>query len=278
MESNKKSKITLPLILLIAGIALVALGSVILSVTGADGYFERENIAESFSAENVEYLDIDVKTINFHFESYDGDEIIVDAHNIPKDRYSFSCSNDRFSIRYNNARWYEWYKIFGFGWFENNYNDSVITIKVPNKEYTDFAMSGGIGEYTISGLKSINADIDSGIGENRFIDCAISENVDIDMGVGKFSFENCSLNLADIDGGIGQLDFSGKILGGLNVDCGIGEISFEIDGYYSDYDIKSDTGLGEITIDRGSNGSGGSFSKIPIDIDGGIGEVSIKFK
>lgn len=73
-------------------------------------------------------------------------------------------------------------------------------------------MDGGIGEYTISGLKCINADIDSGIGKSRFTECIISGKINIDMGLGELSFENCSLNRSDIDGGIGQLDFSGKIL------------------------------------------------------------------
>ncbi len=278
MENSKKRKIGLPVILLIAGIVLVTLGTLIIKFTDTDKYFEKENINERFSAENIEYLDIDIITARFYLESYDGDEITIEAQNIPKDRYSFSCSNNKFSVKYNNARWYEWYKILGFGWFEKDYNDTVIKIRVPDKEYANLDMDGGIGEYTISGLKCINADIDSGIGKSRFTECIISGKINIDMGLGELSFENCSLNRSDIDGGIGQLDFSGKILGSLNADCGIGESSFDIDGYYSDYEIKSDTGIGEIRIDRGSDGTNGSFSKIPIDIDGGLGEVNIKFK
>ncbi|WP_124098408.1 DUF4097 family beta strand repeat-containing protein [Ruminococcus sp. Marseille-P6503] len=278
MENSRKRRLGIPVILLIAGIVLIALGTLLIKFTDTDKYFAKENINESFSAENIECLNVEAATANFYLESYDGSEIIVEAHDIPQDRYSFECSGNKFSIEYNQAKWYEWYKTFGFGWFEKNYNDSYIKIRVPDKEYAALKLEGGIGEYTVSGLKCINADIDSGIGKNSFTECTISGKLNIDMGIGELILENCSLNQSDIDGGAGQINFSGKILGGLNVDCGIGDSSFKIDGYYSDYDIKTDTGIGEIKIDRGSAGNNGSSLKIPIDINGGMGEVNISFK
>ena len=72
----------------------------------------------------------------------------------------------------------------------------------------------------------------------------------------------------------GETDFSGKLLGDAEIDGGIGSINFDIDGYKNDYKIKSNS---KVKINSTTE-ENELLYKIKLDIDNGIGEISLNFR
>ena len=101
----------------------------------------------------------------------------------------------------------------------------------------------------------------------------------INSGPGKLDILNGSINNLDLDMGTGSVYINSAITGNSRVDCGIGSINMNLLGDNSNYELKINKGIGTITVDNNKIsdntviGSGNS----KIDIDGGIGEINIKY-
>ena len=126
----------------------------------------------------------------------------------------------------------------------------------------------------LSDLTCENLDIDFGAGSSEVINVTCTNEADFDLGVGKTVFKYCTFNDSDFDCGVGETDFSGKLLGDADIDGGIGSINFDIDGCKNDYKIKSDS---KVNINSTTE-ENELLYKIKLDIDNGIGEISLNFR
>ena len=80
--------------------------------------------------------------------------------------------------------------------------------------------------------------------------------------------------------GVGELNLTGELSGKSSIDYGVGETNIVLLGTDDDYKVKLDKGIGEATIDgiKMSDDSVYGAGKNYIEIDGGVGELSISFK
>ena len=149
-----------------------------------------------------------------------------------------------------------------------------VTLTVPDKEFDRIKLELGAGEATVDGLKAKNAEIHTGAGDFNSKNFNVSDDLEIEHGVGRAVFEDYDAGKIDIESGIGELIFSGYVRKGMDAECGIGEVDMTVYGSSSDYDIDAKSGIGSVNIER--NGGDGK-EDIPFDIEGGIGEVNIRF-
>lgn len=281
MEDMKPKRFPVAGILIIIGVILLIIGIICYKTGDNSKYYQTEDISENYSSADVETLEFNCGVGVFRIEQAIGDEIIVEGKNIPKDRYKISCSDGKFKIAYEDYKWYEWYKRVNIGVANISIGPDTpeFTVYLPEKVYQKFIFNAGVGEYSITDFSCVDADLNFGVGEGNFTNVAILGEADIDCGVGETRFTDCSVSKTDIQCGVGELRYSGKITGELDVSGGIGECRFDIDGYYSDYRIKTDSGLGEVDIDRGTDAAPeNSGTPIPITLENGIGEIRISFK
>lgn len=271
MENTKK-RTPFWLILIIVGIVLIVVGVVISRILGVSKYFPKEDIYQTFQIQEISNLNINSGIAKINIQKSNDNNIILDATNLPKDRYEVTEKNNTLKITYKQ----KWFDFAGNSIFYNN-NEAEITVYLPEKEYDNFEFDGGVGENNITDISVKNANIDCGVGESIFKNFKVKDKVDIDIGVGETRFENCELNKSHIDAGVGEIYFSGKILGDAEIDMGVGEAEFNIDGYKNNYEIDYDKGVGEVNI-SGSETSYVTSVPIKIDLDCGVGEVTFKFK
>lgn len=284
MNENGRKRFPVWLVFLIIGIVLLVAGIIAASIVGIDRYsnYESENINETFDGTNIDRIFVDLKVGDVNIVSYSGNEFKVEAEEVPKDKLIINSTNSTFSIRYKQFKWYEWYKHINLSWngiTAFNFDNAEITIYVPEKIYNNFEFDSGVGDFSISGIKFINGDFDLGVGEGTFSNLVSTGSVEFDMGVGTNTFNNCEFADADISLGVGEVEFNGKITKSLDVDSGTGSCLINIDGNYYDYKVRYDGGIGNTTIDEGTlTQAEASGLRIPIEVDSGVGDITIRFK
>ena len=123
-------------------------------------------------------------------------------------------------------------------------------------------------------------DIELGAGELKAGELVATYQAEIDGGAGSITINGGRLNNADIDVGVGELNLTSELSGKSSIDYGVGETNLVLIGEEDDYKIELDKGIGEAWLDgkKMSDDSVYGAGKSFIEIDGGIGELSITFK
>lgn len=156
-----------------------------------------------------------------------------------------------------------------------------VILTIPQNKIFDYVdIRAGAGSVTIDELLSNMLDIDLGAGELTAQILDASDKAEIDGGAGSVTIKGGHLSNADIDMGVGELNLESELSGKSSIDYGVGETNLVLIGEEDDYKIELDKGIGEAWLDgkKMSDDSVYGAGKSIIEIDGGIGELSITFK
>ena len=192
----------------------------------------------------------------------------VTGENLPE-KINFSSSNSKLQVKTADSLLH-----LKGGYISFDGSQPTLTIELPEKAFDTVKIDAGAGQMKLSDLTCENLDIDFGAGSSEVINVTCKNEADFDLGVGKTVFKDCTFNDSDFDCGVGETDFSGKLLGDAEIDGGIGSINFDIDGYKNDYKIKSNS---KVKINSTTE-ENELLYKIKLDIDNGIGEISLNFR
>jgi len=215
-------------------------------------------------SKDAKILDVDLNATNLSIEV--GSELKAETNN---DNITITEENNRLIIKEKKRSLF------------NQVDNKNLTIYVPeNLIFDGVSIDAGAGNIDINKLNSKNLYLDLGAGNVSISNALVSNKAEIDGGAGKLDINNGSLTNLDLDLGIGDVNLTAILLGRIDIDTGVGSTALNILGNKEDYQIEVDKGIGKVTID-GSNikdeyryGTGTN----KIDIDGGIGNIDIKFK
>lgn len=257
------------IVCLILGAILFITGFIIFKANESD-YYNTADYSNSFSAENVKDIDLDIKWADLTISQSEDDNIYIDAQNVPEG-FKAEVRNGTFMTDYNikSRLFIHLPSIFS----DSDYN-TTIDIKLPEKQYRSFILDMGAGESNISDIECKDLKMNCGAGRVHFenIDCS---SCDIDCGAGEVIADNINCkNIFKIDGGAGSINING-VLGGIDLDQGTGEFTFTgtMNG-----NIDADGGVGEMVFNLTNPSSDfGKKGKYTIDIDHGIGSTSVNY-
>lgn len=108
----------------------------------------------------------------------------------------------------------------------------------------------------------------------------VLEECDLETGLGEIEFKDCALaGELDIFTGLGNIDLSGAITGELELETGMGDIDMELSGDKADYGLDFETGMGTVKLDGEKKGTGyeTSDSKSSLDCSTGMGDIKVSF-
>lgn len=145
-------------------------------------------------------------------------------------------------------------------------------------EFEKVDMDLGAGNVEIDALSCEILDLDLGAGNFHAESLTATKRADIDGGAGKISIGGGSLSGLELDMGVGALYLHSELIGENDLNMGVGDVKLLLLGDKSNYRLDIDKGIGEVIFD-GSTVSGGTFGNggCKVDIDGGIGRISIEF-
>lgn len=238
---------------------------IITSIAGHN--IERTDITYTYNAEDIQSVCMDNSSANVTIEYYSGNEISVDATNVP---VSFKCTTDsKGNLTIKNGTLKSAFLSF---WGKN---PKIVLLLPKDYELKNLKLNGDVGDITINDIKVETLDISGGVGDIDANGLSI-DDFSFDGGVGDFNMVNCTINKSRINGGIGDIDIENSILKDIDIDNGIGDIDIEINGNIEDYSFDIDGGLGGINInDRKPGYYKDNKGEYKISCDNGIGDIEI---
>ncbi len=228
----------------ICGITTIAAGIAITSCANVT----LTDYNRTFDDSNFTKINVDIDWGEIKIIPSNDNKVYIDAKDVP-DSFKSEINNGVLIVSFHSKKFLNFLK--------PKTNKTIITIKVPAKDYEKLDLDLGSGDTTIKDLNISKIDIDCG-------DCKLNiKNIKTD-------------NILKIDGGTGSIDISESIIGGLNADFGEGKFNFNgtING-----DIDIDCGIGDVNIEltNSSDDFNGSDSKYSLKVDKGIGKFNIYY-
>ena len=230
---------------IISGILSAILGiSFVFNITdGEPEITEMKDIV--FEETTLDSLDIDIAYANLIIKN--GENISVSTNN---SNIKSKLENGKLTVEDTTTRWI------------NGKSDVEVIVYIPrNIELDKIDITTGAGNTVIEELNVYNA-------------------ANIECGAGNFEISSGSIKNLDLDIGVGKVDIATTLIGKCDIDAGVGELVLNINGRREDYSIDVDKGIGVVKID-GNELSDSMVDRIYsenlIDIDGGIGSITVSF-
>lgn len=155
-----------------------------------------------------------------------------------------------------------------------------LILTIPNSHSFDTVeIESGAGRWKVENLQTSKLFLDLGAGEVIFEALYVTEYAEISGGAGHFSVKSGSITNLDLDIGVGETVLCAALLGDCEVNCGIGSTEIILCGDREQYTVTLDKGIGEVVVDGATVSDGASIGsgEHRLDIDGGIGKVSVRF-
>ena len=193
------------------------------------------------------------------------------------DKFSVESNHNYISVKADNGKLYisETRKLFSF-----SPKGVTVILNIPEGFVFDEAMiDTGAGKVEIDALSCDALELSLGAGKAEIRNLTANSRADIDGGAGELDIDSGKLCNLDLDMGVGALKLKSRIEGRSLLDYGVGETNLILLGSKTDYKIELDKGIGEAKLsgeimkDDSVYGSGENS----IEIDGGVGAVSIEF-
>lgn len=165
--------------------------------------------------------------------------------------------------------------------FSNTHGNVKLVVTVPEGfVFQDADISTGAGRVTVDTLAANTLNLSLGAGETKIGSLTAAAKAHIEGGAGALTVNGGALHNLDCDMGVGNVMLTSKITGNSSIDYGVGQAELVLLGSGEDYQIHLDKGVGEATIDgetmRDDSVYGAGANKL--DIDGGVGEIEIRFE
>lgn len=231
--------------------------------------FSKDNVIEentsillNQSTENIKYLDIDVNSSNLVIKP--GNSFIIETIN---KHIKYKIDNNELKIKEEGYH------------LTNSKLKSELIITIPDTNLNEIDINTGAGNLNIDSINTEKLDIDLGTG-TTLINNLYSKRADIDTGAGTFTINNGSINDLDLDIGVGEVKITSNITGNSSISSGVGKLSLNLLNTFDNYRFEVNKGIGKVTINDievGDNSTLGNGTNT-IKLDGGIGEIVVKFK
>lgn len=222
-----------------------------------------EELTTNFENSNIETLKIDLAYSTLVIKK--GDTLMAQSNST---NVSYKQNNNQLIIKENSS------------WFSRN-NKRAVILYIPNDIIFDKVnIEAGAGKIEVEELNTRELSFEIGAGEVEIQKLNVSNKAKIDGGAGKVSILSGEINNLDLNMGIGKFELTSSLKGKNDIDAGVGKLDLNLLDNIENYTIKTDKGIGSITINSKEvansiqYGNGDTF----IDIDGGVGSIEINSK
>lgn len=265
-------KIIKYLALALAALIILSMAYAALSIIGTVAYIFDDESNDAMDMKMTSYRDVVINKLDIDVSASEliiknGDVLTVETNN---KRVRVDQSFTTLSISEKN-------KFISLGSKEA----LSITVYIPADMMLDSTeIDTGAGRITIESLNTRELSLELGAGEAVIKNINVTDKATIDGGAGKVTVESGMIRDLEFDIGVGASVMSVELSGENDINCGVGSLNLELLGAKEDYTVSVDKGVGSVAVDGQSVSDGSTLGNGPtsVDIDGGVGEIIVKFK
>ncbi len=252
------------LVVIIVGGIITFLGSMLFIFGNDNGITETMEPLAIDSKHEVKEIEIDIKGASLVIE--EGEKLSVETNN---SYIETNQSGNKLTIKEKGHRW-----------FKNN-SESKLHIYIPSSLDLDkFSIDTGAGKLDIASIKAEEVKLSLGAGQAIIKNIEATKKSKISGGAGEMIIKDGILYNLDFDMGVGRTEITSAILGNSDIEAGVGELEINILGKEENYELDVEKGIGRIEVNGNvlNNDSKYGQGTNKIDIDGGVGKISISFR
>ena len=164
-----------------------------------------------------------------------------------------------------------------FGIHSNKTGKLIVTVPdETNLEYIN--LETGAGSINLKDIITNKVKFEFGAGVVTINNLTVNKSASIETGAGEVSIKESYLSNLDLECGIGEVELSSTLTGANEINGGIGNFQLNLLDSIDNYTIKSNKGIGQITLNGQSLTNDQEVGEGPnsIKIEAGIGSVNIK--
>lgn len=248
-------------ITIIAGIISSIINIVSFFLPAKETISNQSDTQELIQLSNVNSIEIDLNSSKLNIET------------IPTSRPQISTGNNNIKFTEKSGV----LKITEKGL--NISKENTVLLQIPqNITLNNIKINSGAGAITLNNITSQYLDLDLGAGRVNINNIKVTNEADIDAGAGNLSMTNYYINKLDLDLGVGNTTLEGLLGSKSKIDCGVGSLSLTIPASLTKYALDIEKGLGEITLnnEKITQEEYQTNGEIPLEIEGGVGNITIK--
>ena len=247
--------------------------SIIVGILGAASVFDFVFGSEGVVTEDLKNYEISQNLTDLYIDIEAADVNIRSG-----DKFLLSSNLENIKIEEKDGGLYISEKT-SFKWGKISIASLNLTIP-DNIEFEKADITTSAGRLTVDKLSAKKLSLELGAGEVEIGKLCASSKAEIDGGAGEITVKSGVLNNLDLDLGVGAINFSAQIHGNSEINQGVGETKLNLIGSKDDYELDFDKGLGSIKVEKEEMKDGETYGdgENKIDIDGGVGNIIVKFK
>lgn len=158
-------------------------------------------------------------------------------------------------------------------------NENKVTVFKDGQALDEAEIELGVGVFNIENLKAEKLKLKNGVGKLKVDGLVISDEAKLETGVGALNIQNANIQDLELKAGVGDIVIEGILTGETEVKSGMGQVTLKIHGNMEDYRFDIDKGVGAVKIngEHYENIALSNNGPHVIEIDSGVGAVSIEF-
>lgn len=162
-----------------------------------------------------------------------------------------------------------------------NTKASSVKVTVPkNMLFNSAEIESGAGTVKIERLCAKEIELDVGAGEMKIDYINATQSAKIDTGAGKLTIADGILNDLELELGVGETKVTGALYGNCDIEQGVGKLTLNLKENKDQYKFSVKKSVGTVKIDgtKAENKSTVGNGKNLVDIETGVGSVTVNFK
>lgn len=254
--------------------------------TDEEGFSEEEleiekgAVKESFSAQEIENLEINIRYGAVYVTDSETDQIEI-AVNAPK-KNAYQCKKEGNTLKLvDKTSRYSWNALY------RRLRDKVeIMIAIPQGTVFDEVElttdAGGIEISHAVEAKKVRFELDAG--ELIAGEVTAEDAFSVETGAGNLEIAQFTTEYLDVDCGVGKTELHGEAFKEVEAKCGVGQIVLDLKGEEDDYDYEISCGLGSVRLNGKTYSTLSTEKEIDhhagrkIELECGVGEIEVTVK
>lgn len=250
---------------IVAGIIIALIGGIIIAVSiGISGgklpAVELKFTTQSYTAEDISGISVEIGAGNLNTVFYDGDGVRVDYPEADGYTAKFSTNGGTLKIEFD----WKWWWNFSTGIINVDIPDTIVYL--PTGSVFDLDIEIDAGTFTLADGEYGKLDLELNAGRADIGTCTFT-SLCCEVNAGDVNIGNVACRTADIEVNAGDVSIGSLTCSDIDLEVNAGAIAVTVDGIKSEYNISVEKNAGSCNLSAQT--AAGSSKRLTVELNAG---------